>query len=90
MELVKKSIHTERIKAKAVLQIPMEEDINVSDTRPDVGKLVYHRGKVKIDAVKTGSNKAWVKGKLVYNILYQADDKQAKLPLSEKKILIMV
>ena len=29
MELVKKNIHTERIKAKALLQIPLEEDINV-------------------------------------------------------------
>ena len=28
MELVKKNIHTERIKAKALLQIPLEEDIN--------------------------------------------------------------
>lgn len=89
MELVKKSIHTERIKAKAVLQIPMEEDINVSDTRPDVGKLVYHGGKVKIDEVKTGSNKVWVKGKLVYNILYQADDKETKLAGMEGELPFM-
>ena len=49
MELVKKNIHTERIKAKALLQIPLEEDINVSDSRPDVGKQVFTRGKIKVD-----------------------------------------
>ena len=58
MELVKKNIHTERIKAKALLQIPLEEDINVSDSRPDVGKPVFTRGKIKVDEVKSGTNKA--------------------------------
>ena len=70
MELVKKNIHTERIKAKALLQIPLEEDINVSDSRPDVGKPVFTRGKIKVDEVKSGTNKVWVKGRLVYQILY--------------------
>lgn len=64
MELVKKNIHTERIKAKALLQIPLEEDINVSDSRPDVGKPVFTRGKIKVDEVKSGTNKVWVKADL--------------------------
>ena len=38
MELLKKNIHTEKIKSKAMLQIPMEEDINVSDTKQNMGK----------------------------------------------------
>lgn len=79
MELVKKNIQTDRIKARTMLQIPMEEDINISDTKPDVGKLVYHRGKVRIDEVKTGTGKVWIRGKLVYNILYKADDKETSL-----------
>ena len=55
MELMKKSIYTDKIKAKAMLQIPLEEDINVSDTRPDVGRLVFTRGKVKIDEIRNTS-----------------------------------
>lgn len=78
MELVKKNIHTERTKAKALLQVPLEEDINVSDTRPDVSKLVFTRGKIKIDEMKTGTNKVWVKGRLVYQILYLAEGKDAE------------
>ncbi|MCM1182464.1 MAG: DUF3794 domain-containing protein [Roseburia sp.] len=73
MELLKKSIHTERIKSKALLQIPLEEDINVSDTKPDVARIIYSSGDVKIDEIKTGMNKIWVKGRLCYQILYQAE-----------------
>ena len=89
MELVKKNIHTERIKAKALLQIPLEEDINVSDTRPDVSKPVFTRGKIKIDEVKSGSNKVWVKGRLVYQILYLAEGKEEGLAGMEGELPFM-
>ena len=57
MELLKKNIHTERIKSKALLQIPLEADINVSDTKPDVAKVIYDCGTIKVDEIKTGMNK---------------------------------
>lgn len=89
MELVKKNIHTEKIKAKALLQIPLEEDINVSDTRPDVGKLVFTRGKIKIDEMKTGTNKVWAKGRLGFQILYLAEGKEAGLAGMEGELPFM-
>ena len=49
MELMKKNIHTERIKSKALLQVPLETDINVSDAKPDVAKVIYDCGKIKVD-----------------------------------------
>ncbi|MDE6219767.1 MAG: DUF3794 domain-containing protein [Lachnospiraceae bacterium] len=73
MELLKKNIHTERIKSKAFLQIPLETDINVSDAKPDVAKIIYDCGTIKVDEIKTGMNKIWVKGKLCYQILYQTE-----------------
>lgn len=73
MELVKKNIHTEQIKAKTVLQIPLEEDINVSDSKPDVARIIHSGGRIKTDEIKMGMNKIWVKGRLEYQIMYQAD-----------------
>lgn len=73
MELLKKNIHTEKIKSKAMLQLPMEEDINVSDAKPDVARIICSSGDVKIEEIKTGMNKIWVKGQLCYQILYQAE-----------------
>lgn len=89
MELLKKSIYTDKIKAKAMLQIPLEEDINVSDTRPDVGRLVFTRGKIKIDEIKSGMNKIWIKGKLRYQILYEAEGKDAALAGMEGELPFM-
>ena len=77
MELLKKNIHTERIKAKALLQIPLEEDINVSDTKPDVARIIHCSGRVKTDEIKMGMNKIWVKGRLVFQALYQAEGANA-------------
>lgn len=77
MELLKKNIHTERIKAKALLQIPLEEDINVSDSKPDVARIIHCSGRVKTDEIKMGMNKIWVKGRLVFQALYQAEGASA-------------
>ena len=73
MELLQKSVHTEKIKSKGMLQVPLEEDINVSDTKPDVARIIYSSGDIKLDEIKTGMNKIWVKGQLCYQILYQAE-----------------
>ena len=73
MDLLKKNIHTERIKSKAVMQIPLEADINISDTKPDVANVIFSSAKIKVDEIKTGMNKIWVKGRLCYQLLYQAD-----------------
>lgn len=81
MELLKKNIHTEKIKSKAILQIPMEEDINVSDTKPDVARIIYSSGDVKIEEIKTGMNKIWVKGQLCYQVLYQAESAENGEPV---------
>ena len=79
MELLKKNIHTERIKAKALLQIPLEEDINVSDTKPDVARIICCSGRVKVDEIKMGMNKIWVKGRLEFQVMYQAEGVGADL-----------
>ncbi|MBQ3163602.1 MAG: DUF3794 domain-containing protein [Lachnospiraceae bacterium] len=89
MELMKKSIYTDKIKAKAMLQIPLEEDINVSDSRPDVGRLVFTRGRVKIDEIKTGMNKIWVKGKLLFQVLYEAEGKESGMAGMEGEVPFM-
>jgi LysM repeat protein len=89
MELLKKSIHTQRVKTKTVLQVPLETDINVSDTKPDVSKVIYNNGRIKVDEIKTGMNKIWVKGKLCYKLLYQALDNEETLAGMDGEIPFM-
>ena len=89
MELMKKNIHTERIKSKALLQVPLETDINVSDAKPDVAKVIYDCGKIKVDEIKTGMNKIWVKGRLCYQFLYQTESEDRALAGMEGDIPFM-
>lgn len=91
MELLRKNIHTQQTKARSTLQMPLETDINVSDTKPDVAKIIHSAGRVKVEEVKTGMNKVWVKGRLCYRILYKTaqaesyiDGMEGEVPFSEE------
>ena len=52
MELIKRNIHMDCIKYKAQTQMTLEDDVIISDSRPDATKLIMDRGNVIIDEVK--------------------------------------
>lgn len=70
MELVKKNIHMDRLKGRAETQITLEDDVNISDSRPDAGKLIDDKGNVLVDEVKVTDDHVTVKGKLQFSVLY--------------------
>ena len=74
MVLEKKNIHMDRVKCKAATQITLEDDIIVSDSKPDVDKLIFDKGSIKVDEVKATDDHVTVKGKLCFSVLYLGDD----------------
>lgn len=70
MELVKKNIHMDRIKGQAATQITLEDDVNISDARPDANKLIYDRGNVVLEEIKATEDHVTVKGKLQFMVMY--------------------
>ena len=70
MELVKKNIHMDRIKGQASTQITLEDDINISDSKPDASKLIYDRGNVALEEIKVTEDHVMVKGKLQFLVMY--------------------
>ena len=52
MELIKKNIHIDRMKCKAATQITLEDDINITDSRPDVYQLIEEQGEIVIDELR--------------------------------------
>ena len=70
MELIKKNIHMDRLKCKASTQITLEDDINISDSRPDAVMLILNRGNVSIDELKVLNDSVTVKGKLEFSVAY--------------------
>lgn len=91
MELIKRNIHMDRIRAEAVTQITLEDDMNIPDNKPDVEALNMDKGEVIIEEVKAGTDAVTVRGKLVYCILYRTSENgrslvalEGKLPFEEK------
>lgn len=70
MELVKKNIHMDRIKGQAATQITLEDDINISDSKPDASKLIYDRGNVTLEEIKVTEDHVTVKGRLKFTVMY--------------------
>lgn len=73
MELIKRNIHTDCIKCKAQTQMTLEDDVIISDSRPDAAKLIMDRGSVALEEVKVSDDHVNVKGKLCFHILYLAE-----------------
>lgn len=70
MELIKRNIHMDCVKCKAQTQMTMEDDVIISDSRPDAAKLIMDRGNIVIEEVKVTDDHVSVKGKLDFYVLY--------------------
>lgn len=79
MELVKKNIHMDRTVLSAGTQLTLDDDRNIPDSKPDVNTLVFEQGNVKIDEVKPTNEHVMVKGRLVFNVIYQTNEGEVAL-----------
>ncbi len=73
MELVKKKIHMDRINSRAGTQMVLEEDVNISDNKPDASHLLNSKGEIIMEEIRAGENMVNLRGKLVVSILYLTD-----------------
>lgn len=86
MDLIKKNIHMDRIRADAVTQITLEDDMNIPDNKPDVNSLNLEKGTLVIEEIKPGTDMVNVRGKLVYSILYHTTEEGSSLVALEGRI----
>ncbi len=91
MELSKTKLHSCREKGKAASQITLDDDYNVPDYRPDIVKVIKESGELKIDEAAPAAGAVWMKGKLIFKVLYRSDQENGKisclrgeLPFQEK------
>ena len=79
MELIKKNIHTNREKCRSNLQITLDNDINIPDIKPDVEMIVREQGEIKVQDIKVSNGRVSIKGELIVNILYIAEQEDNKV-----------
>lgn len=79
MELKKVKIHRKREIGSAVSQITLDDDYNVPDYRPDIVKVLKEKGELRFDEVKAGNGAVWVKGSLIFRVLYRSEQANGKI-----------
>ncbi len=86
MELMKRNIHMDRVRAEAVVQFALEDDVNLPENKPDVSTLNLEKGELAIDEIRPGTDCVTVRGRLCYVILYHTSEEGASLVLLEGKL----
>lgn len=79
MELRKVKLHRKQEKGRAVSQITLDDDYNVPDYRPDIVKVLKEKGEIRFDEVKAGNGAVWMKGSLIFKVLYRSDQENGKI-----------
>lgn len=74
MELTTHTIYTNHMNCKSDVQITLEDDMNVPDTKPDIEAIIKIQGSILINDVVPSEDKVIVKGALVFSLLYQSNE----------------
>lgn len=89
MEIKKESVRALRVKSKASSQVTFDEDYNIPDIKPDVGRMIQSKGDMVMDEVRLSDGRAFLRGNLNVDLLYVGEDEgeiyslSAKLPMEE-------
>lgn len=68
MDFDKKEFYGIVAKAKKQMQITIDQDCNVADTKPDVEKMIQTRGIVKIQETEMMVDRVRIKGNLYFRV----------------------
>lgn len=74
MRINKENIHENKIKCQNTIQITLDDDFNVPDTKADIESIVKEWGNVRIDSAKVNGDRVDVSGCLDFAILYTGLD----------------
>lgn len=70
MELTTRNIHTYGVLCRSDMQITLEDDVNVPDTKPDIDQLIKTRGEIQITSATPADGKVNLRGTLNFSLLY--------------------
>ena len=88
MELIKNHLRQLSVKSEAVSQVTFDEDWNVPDVKPDVGRMIQKKGEVEVAEVQMGEGRARVLGSLCFSLLYVSEGEEKRVCSLEGKLPI--
>lgn len=84
MRVDREEIHENKVLCSNTMQITLDDDFNVPDSRPDIDMIVKERGNVHIDSVKAAGDRAEIMGSMDFAILYIGSGSQEGRPFPVK------
>ena len=79
MEIKMKNIHMNRISKENVMQITIDEDINMPETKPDIVKILKSSAFPNLVQTRAMEEKLEISGKLEFSILYLAEEENHRI-----------
>lgn len=86
MNLSKTYIQVPKYKNTAALQMTLDNDFNVPDTKPDIERLIQEKGTLNIRDIRPAKDKCIIRGELAFGIFYMGDEGNGQLQSIEGKI----
>ena len=83
MKVEKKTVQSGILKLEKNVQITIDQDMNVPDTKPDVEKIVESRGEVHIDEIEILTDRIRIRGMFLVQILYLSAEKEQRISCME-------
>ena len=87
MKVEKKAVRSGILKLEKNVQITLDEDMNVPDTRPDVEKIIESRGEVH-NEIEVLTDRMRLRGNFLVQILYLSTDKEQQISCMEHEFSI--
>lgn len=88
MKVEKKPVRSGILKLEKNVQITLDEDMNVPDTKPDVEKIVESRGEIHIDETEVMNDRIRIRGSFLVQILYMSAEKEQRLASMEHEFAL--
>lgn len=74
MELITKNIVSQNTGCRGSMQMTLEDDINVTDSKPDIDKIIKLKSELRMDSVTPSEDRVILRGELFFSLLYLTND----------------
>lgn len=86
MEFIREEIQQNNKKSSGFMQITIDDDYIVKDTKPDVIRILQTEGVARLEEKRISGDSLWISGNLEFMVLYRSDDSLKKLDMMEGSI----
>lgn len=88
MKIEKKTVQSGVLKLEKNVQITVDKDMNVPDTKPDVEKLIESCGEIHIDELEILTDRLRIRGTFLVKILYISAEKGREISYMEHEFAL--